>query len=202
MSLDQNEIQELLALFPNGKHVIERFTQSQESIDALEKLDDKIDQLKAELAGLKVKQTESRNAFSNTVKNFLTLFPENSSDISPAAMASHPVLSLIGGSIAAAGIASSVVTETLKGAPLFGTVIKSVENELYSQMGSFLAENGLSQLSVDALVTDDGVLLESREETKQIILDAWLENYNDRRVKILEHKISDLQKLRASLAVQ
>lgn len=56
MALDQNEIQELLALFPNGKTAIERFSNSTAANDALDKLDQKVNQLKEELASLKVKK--------------------------------------------------------------------------------------------------------------------------------------------------
>lgn len=167
MSLDQNEIQELLALFPNGKHVIERFTQSQESIVALEKLDEKINLLKEEITKLKVKQSEERSKFLEKVANCVHVYPDD--DVR------YLELSIWSGDLA---------------------------TELYSGMDMFLAENNLSQLSADNLLNDDGTLLESKNETKRILLDAWNENLDDSEISILETKISDLQKLRAGLAVQ
>lgn len=63
MALDQNEIQELLALFPNSRDAIERFGNASAANDALDKLDQKISQLKEKLASLKVKKAKEREEF-------------------------------------------------------------------------------------------------------------------------------------------
>lgn len=72
----------------------------------------------------------------------------------------------------------------------------------YSKIDIFLAENSLNQLKTEDLIDNQDNLVSSRQETKDILLNAWLENYNDRRITALETEISELQKLIAVLSVQ
>lgn len=72
MALEQNEIQELLELFPNSKAAIERFTNSQsKQKEALDKLANKIKQLKSKLSDLKLKKSRRKSRiYRETIKLF------------------------------------------------------------------------------------------------------------------------------------
>ena len=75
MALEQNEIQELLELFPNSKAAIERFTNSQsKQKEALDKLANKIKQLKSKLSDLKLKKAEERAEFTERLSNFFSSY--------------------------------------------------------------------------------------------------------------------------------
>nr|WP_314741794.1 hypothetical protein [uncultured Haemophilus sp.] len=72
MALDQNEIQELLELFPNSKAAIERFNNAQtKQKDALDKLAKKINNLKEQVSQLKVRQAEARSEFRGEIEDLL-----------------------------------------------------------------------------------------------------------------------------------
>lgn len=146
MALDQNEIQELLELFPNSKAAIERFSNASAANDALDKLDQKISQLKEELAGLKVKKAKEREEFNTKIGK------------------------------------------------LFSCDVWDYKTS-YSKIDIFIAENSLNQLKTEDLIDNQDNLVSSYQETKNTLLNAWLENYNDREIKALESSILDLQTL-------
>ena len=152
MALDQNEIQELLELFPNSRDAIERFSNSTAANEALDKLDKKISQLKEKLAGLKVNKAKEREEFNEKVNNLFK----------------------------------------------YGIFTNSFSTS-YSQIDIFLAENSLNQLNTDDLIDNQDKLFSDYQETKDVLLNAWLENYNDREIKALESSILDLQTLIAQL---
>lgn len=153
MSLNQEEIQELFELFPNSKAAIERFGNASAANEALDKLDQKISQLKEELASLKVKKAKKREEFNTKIDNLFQI--------------ANP----------------------------FDFVNPTEYYISYSRVDIFLAENSLSQLKAEDLVDNQDNLVYSRQETKDILLNAWLENYNDREIKALESSILDLQTL-------
>ena len=135
MALEQNEIQELLELFPNSKAAIERFTNSQsKQKEALDKLANKIKQLKSKLS-----------EFTERLSNFFSSYycPD------------------------------------------------------YSDVDVFLAGFGLNNLT-DELFEDDS-LIEDSDDSQRIIIDAWLEDYDDSEIKSLESEILNLQKLKNEL---
>ena len=146
MALEQNEIQELLELFPNRKAAIERFTNSQyKQKEALHKLANKIKQLKSKLSDLKLKKAEERAEFTERLSNFFSSYycPD------------------------------------------------------YSDVDVFLAGFGLNNLT-DELFEDDS-LIEDSDDSQRIIIDAWLEDYDDSEIKSLESEILNLQKLKNEL---
>ena len=146
MALEQNEIQELLELFPNSKAEIERFTNSQsKQKEALDKLANKIKQLKSKLSDLKLKKAEERAEFTERLSNFFSSYycPD------------------------------------------------------YSDVDVFLAGFGLNNLT-DELFEDDS-LIEDSDDSQRIIIDAWLEDYDDSEIKSLESEILNLQKLKNEL---
>lgn len=74
MALEQNEIQELLELFPNSKAAIERFTNSQsKQKEALDKLANKIKQLKSKLSDLKLKKQKKEQNLQRDYQTFLVV---------------------------------------------------------------------------------------------------------------------------------
>lgn len=146
MSLNQQEIQELLELFPNSKAAIERFGNASAANDALDKLDQKISQLKEELAGLKVKKAKEREEFNTKIGK------------------------------------------------LFSSDVWGYKTS-YSKIDIFIAENSLNQLNTDDLIDNQNNLVSDYQGTIDILLNAWLENYNDREIKALESSILDLQTL-------
>ena len=146
MALEQNEIQELLELCPNSKAAIERFTNSQsKQKEALDKLANKIKQLKSKLSDLKLKKAEERAEFTERLSNFFSSYycPD------------------------------------------------------YSDVDVFLAGFGLNNLT-DELFEDDS-LIEDSDDSQRIIIDAWLEDYDDSEIKSLESEILNLQKLKNEL---
>ena len=146
MALEQNEIQELLELFPNSKAAIERFTNSQsKQKEALDKMANKIKQLKSKLSDLKLKKAEERAEFTERLSNFFSSYycPD------------------------------------------------------YSDVDVFLAGFGLNNLT-DELFEDDS-LIEDSDDSQRIIIDAWLEDYDDSEIKSLESEILNLQKLKNEL---
>ena len=146
MALEQNEIQELLELFPNSNAAIERFTNSQsKQKEALDKLANKIKQLKSKLSDLKLKKAEERAEFTERLSNFFSSYycPD------------------------------------------------------YSDVDVFLAGFGLNNLT-DELFEDDS-LIEDSDDSQRIIIDAWLEDYDDSEIKSLESEILNLQKLKNEL---
>lgn len=146
MALDQNEIQELLELFPNSKAAIERFTNAQpKQKEALNKLTQKIKKLKENLSELKVKKAEERSDFKDEVNNLIDY------------------------------------------------------EAYYSSVEVFIAKHSLNQVDIDDLIDEDDDFIESEDDIREILMNAWLENYDDSEIKSLESMISDLQKLKDEL---
>lgn len=145
MALDQNEIQELLELFPNSKAAIERFTNAQpKQKEALNKLTQKIKKLKENLSELKVKKAEERSDFKDEVDS-LIYEPD------------------------------------------------------YTSVEIFIAKHSLNQVDTDDLIDEDDDFIESEDDIREILMNAWLENYDDSEIKSLESMILDLQKLKDEL---
>ena len=67
----------------------------------------------------------------------------------------------------------------------------------YSDVDVFLAGFGLNNLT-DELFEDDS-LIEDSDDSQRIIIDAWLEDYDDSEIKSLESEILNLQKLKNEL---
>lgn len=146
MALDQNEIQELLELFPNSKAAIERFNNAQtKQKDALDKLTQKINKLKEKVAQLKVKKAEERSDFRDDVNHL-------------------------------------------------------IDNEpYYTSVEIFIAKHSLNQVDTDDLIDEDDNFIEYEDDIREILMNAWLENYDDSEIKSLESTILDLQTLKSQL---
>lgn len=72
MILEQHELDELLALFPNSIQAIERFKNSNAINNALDKLDQKVLQLREQISEIKVKQAQAREEFLKDVKRYIS----------------------------------------------------------------------------------------------------------------------------------
>ena len=180
MVLDQHELDELLALFPNSVQAIERFKNSNATNNALDKLDQKVLQLRKQISELKVKQAKERENFLIDVRQHIS--PTLSSELSIAGFYGR-----FGGNLEAAKKAKNEADAN----PL-------QSKTLYSRIDILIAKYSLN-LDVDDLVNDSDDLIESEEDIKRTLLDAWNKNLDNKDITLLEEQISAIKNLKEDL---
>ena len=180
MVLEQHELDELLALFPNSVQAIERFKNSNATNNALDKLDQKVLQLRKQISELKVKQAKERENFLIDVRQHIS--PTLSSELSIAGFYSR-----LGGNLEAAKKAKNEADAN----PL-------QSKTLYSRIDILIDKYSLN-LDVDDLVNDSDNLIESEEDIKRTLLDAWNKNLDNKDITLLEEQISAIKDLKENL---